>query len=74
MLEAGKNVSPAVNKAIQDKPAAEQVKFIDARMAKAGDNKHLYYPVLAARARPRWFPCLSTATRRATSRAPLSQA
>ena len=30
MLVAGKNVSPAVNKAIQDKPAAEQVKLIDA--------------------------------------------
>ena len=58
MLEAGKNVSPAVNKAIQDKPAAEQVKFIDARMAKAGDNKHLYYPVLAATGSPEVVPML----------------
>lgn len=48
MLEAGKGTLKAVNKAIQDKPAAEQVKLIEGRMNKAGDNKHLYYPVLAA--------------------------
>jgi len=58
MLENGKNVSSAVNKAIQDKPAAEQVKLIEARMAKAGDNKHLYYPVLAATGSPEVIPML----------------
>ena len=47
IYEAGKGSDLAINKAIQDKPAAEQVAAIQARMAKAGDKKHLYYPVLA---------------------------
>ncbi len=47
IYEAGKGSATAINKAIQDKPAAEQVAAVQARMAKAGDKKHLYYPVLA---------------------------
>ena len=47
IYEAGKGFAIAINKAIQDKPAAEQVAAVQARMAKAGDKKHLYYPVLA---------------------------
>ena len=47
IYEAGKGSDLAINKAIQDKPAAEQVAAVNARMAKAGDKKHLYYPVLA---------------------------
>ena len=47
IYEAGKGSSVAINKAIQDKPAAEQLAAVQARMAKAGDKKHLYYPVLA---------------------------
>ena len=47
IYEAGKGSNLAINKAIQDKPAAEQVAAVNARMAKSGDKKHLYYPVLA---------------------------
>lgn len=47
IYEAGKGSANAINKAIQDKPAAEQLTAVQARMAKAGDKKHLYYPVLA---------------------------
>ncbi|MBQ3535179.1 MAG: DUF1080 domain-containing protein [Alistipes sp.] len=48
IYEAGKGSATAINKAIQDKPAAEQVAAVQARMAKAADKKHLYYPVLAS--------------------------
>ena len=47
IYEAGKGSDLAINKAIQDKSVAEQVAAVQARMAKAGDKKHLYYPVLA---------------------------
>ena len=48
LFEQGKPMSAAIIKAIQEKPAAEQAKMIQDRMAKAGTKKHLYYPVLAA--------------------------
>ena len=47
IYEAGKGSAVAINKAIQDKPVAEQVATVQTRMAKAGDKKHIYYPVLA---------------------------
>lgn len=48
LFEQGKPMSAAIIKSIQEKPAAEQAAMIQARMAKAGAKKHLYYPVLAA--------------------------
>ena len=48
LFEQGRDVSKAIIKAIQNKPAAEQAKMIQERMAKAGAKKHIYYPVLAA--------------------------
>ena len=48
LFEQGRDVSKAIIKAIQNKPAAEQAKMIQGRMDKAGAKKHLYYPVLAA--------------------------
>ena len=48
LLEQGKDMAPAITKAIQEKAPAEQVKMVEARMAKAGAKKHLYYPILAA--------------------------
>ena len=48
LFEQGRDVSKAIIKSIQNKPAAEQAKMIQGRMEKAGAKKHLYYPVLAA--------------------------
>ena len=48
LFEQGRDVSKAIIKAIQNKPAAEQAKMIQGRMDKAGAKKHFYYPVLAA--------------------------
>ena len=48
LFEQGRDVSKAIIKSIQEKPAAEQAQMIQGRMEKAGANKHLYYPVLAA--------------------------
>ncbi len=48
LFEQGLPVSDAIIKSIQEKPATEQAKMIQERMAKAGAKKHLYYPVLAA--------------------------
>lgn len=48
LYESGKCDYAAVNEAIIDKPAAEQVAMIEARMQKAGSKAELYYPVLAA--------------------------
>ena len=48
LFEQGKPMNEAIIKAIQNKPAAEQAKMIQERMAKAGAKKHIYYPVLAA--------------------------
>ena len=47
MMEAGQNVTPGIIKAISEKPATEQVKMVQERIAKSS-KKHLYYPVLAA--------------------------
>ena len=47
MMEAGQNVTPGIIKAISEKPASEQVKMVQERIAKSS-KKHLYYPVLAA--------------------------
>ncbi|MBQ3148207.1 MAG: DUF1080 domain-containing protein [Alistipes sp.] len=47
MLEAGQDVTPGIIKSISEKPAAEQVKMVQDRIAKSS-KKHLYYPVLAA--------------------------
>lgn len=59
LYENGKIKSfAAVNKAIEEKPAADQVKMIEARMAKAGDKKHIYYPVLAATGSTEVIPTL----------------
>ena len=46
LFEVGKAEAAAVNKAIENKPAAEQVKLIEARMAKA-QNAAAYIQVLA---------------------------
>ena len=51
MLEKGNNIgllSQAIGKSLQEKSLAEQVKLISERAAKAGANKHYYYPSLAA--------------------------
>ena len=58
IYEAGKGSAVAINKAIQDKPAAEQLAAVQARMAKAGDKKHLYYPVLAGTGSEEVIPVL----------------
>lgn len=58
LYENNKGSLLAINKAIQDKPVAEQVKLIEARMAKAGDNKYIYYPVLAATGSAEVIPTL----------------
>ena len=46
LFETGRGEAKAVNKAIENKPAAEQVKLIEARMAKA-KNPSAYIQVLA---------------------------
>ena len=48
LFEQGRPTSAAIIKSIQEKAPAEQAKMIQERMDKAGANKHLYYPVLAA--------------------------
>ena len=48
LFEQGKDMGDAIIKSIQEKPAAEQAKMIQDRMAKAGAKKHIYYPILAA--------------------------
>ena len=48
LFEQGKPMKEAIIKSIQEKPAAEQAKMIQERMAKAGAKKHIYYPILAA--------------------------
>ena len=48
LFEQGKPMNEAIIKAVQGKSAAEQAQMIQERMAKAGEKKHLYYPVLAA--------------------------
>ena len=58
IYEAGKGSAVAINKAIQDKSAAEQVAAVQARMAKAGDKKHIYYPVLAGTGSEEVIPAL----------------
>ena len=58
IYEAGKGSAVAINKAIQDKSAAEQVAAVQARMAKAGDKKHFYYPVLAGTGSEEVIPAL----------------
>ena len=58
LYESGKCNYAAVNEAIIDKPAAEQVAMIDARMKKAGSKAELYYPVLAATGSKEVIPML----------------
>ncbi|MBO5984223.1 MAG: DUF1080 domain-containing protein, partial [Rikenellaceae bacterium] len=48
LFEQGKPMGDAILKAIQEKPASEQAKMIQDRMAKAGAKNHIYYPILAA--------------------------
>lgn len=58
LYESGKCNYAAVNEAIIDKPAAEQVAMIEARMKKAGSKAELYYPVLAATGSKEVIPML----------------
>lgn len=58
LYESGKCNDAAVNEAIIDKPAAEQVAMIEARMKKAGDKAYMYYPVLAATGSSEVIPML----------------
>ena len=59
MYEAGKLTSPAaINKSLINKSTDEKVAALEARIAKAGDKKSLYYPLLGATGSAKVVPTL----------------
>jgi hypothetical protein len=58
LFEAGKANTAAINKTLINKSVDEKVAALEARIAKAGDKKALYYPLLGATGSAKVIPTL----------------
>ena len=58
LFEAGKANAAAINKTLINKSVDEKVAALEARIAKAGDKKALYYPLLGATGSAKVIPTL----------------
>ena len=58
LFEAGKANTAAINKTLINKSTDEKVAALEARIAKAGDKKSLYYPLLGATGSAKVVPTL----------------
>ena len=58
LFEAGKANTAAINKTLINKSVDEKVAALEARIAKAGDKKSLYYPLLGATGSAKVVPTL----------------